>query len=156
MKIENSLSPQQKAILKVAAAYHDVGHTNGSNGHEERSAKIVEQELQSHNASEEFIRKTKNAILATKMDPSGLFHPNISKGEQIGKVLADADVHNFGLPWEQFYNRTKEVQKETGVSSETEWFKSTISLLESHEWHSNGAKYYPNKQANIKQMKQHF
>lgn len=145
---------EDRVALRIAAAYHDVGHSSGSAGHEKRSANRVEDVLINEGVSKNsnFIQKVKKIILSTKMDPSGPFHPNVSTGGRLGRVLADADVHNFGLPWNEFYVRTNEVRKEQGVASEQDWFESTINLLESHSWHAGGGSSYPNKGDNIRRM----
>lgn len=150
-----SVEGEDKVALRIAAAYHDVGHSSGAAGHEQRSANRVENVLinEGIHKNSDFIQKVKDIILSTKMDPSGPFHPNVSKGGRLGKTLADADVHNFGLAWDDFYVRTNEVRKEQGVGSEEDWFRSTINLLESHSWHAGGGSVYGNKDNNIARMR---
>lgn len=151
-------SDREKAVLRVAAAYHDVGHSSGADGHEKRSVGVARSRLTtefgldtSNPDHSEFLSEVENCIMSTKMDPTGPFHPNASG---LGKYLADADVHNFGLPWNKFHERTLEVKKEQGVSDIEDWYEGTLGLIKTHSWNANGGSTYPNKSDNIAELEE--
>lgn len=147
-------SGYEAKVVRVAAAFHDVGHSESANGHEAISADKAEEYLRNQGVeNEQYIQDVKKAILSTEMNQgSGAFHTNIKN--QYGKILADADVHNFGLSWEKFIARNEEVRQEVGAPKGKSWYENTLSLLERHKWHAGGGQMYQNKQDNIRRLKE--
>lgn len=140
-------------VVRVAAAFHDVGHSISAQGHEVVSADKAEEYLREHGINnDQYINDVKQAILSTKMNQRGAFHTDIKN--DYGKILADADVHNFGLPWEEFLSRNEKVRREVGEPKDKSWYEHTLSLLESHKWHASGGQIYQNKQDNIQRLQE--
>lgn len=154
ISIIGSRSGYDAKVVRVAAAFHDVGHSSSANGHEQISARKVEQYLRDQGVdNEQYIEDVKGAILSTEMNQGGgAFHTNIKNS--YGKALADADVHNFGLPWEKFIARNDEVRREVGEPKGKRWYQNTLDLLQRHTWHSGGGQVYQNKQRNIERLKE--
>ena len=61
------VSQEELLLLKTAALFHDIGYTQGTEGHEERGAKIVAEELPPLGYTTSQVQRVTNLILATKM-----------------------------------------------------------------------------------------
>ena len=73
--------------LQIAAWFHDIGHINGCENHEENSVKLAVTFLKEQNVSQERISQISSLILATKMgyEPQNLFE----------QIIRDADCSHF-------------------------------------------------------------
>ena len=81
--------PQEQAILlKLAAWFHDVGYTEGAEGHEERSAVIARQFMEEKGMAEESIQFVEQLIRATHHDAVPEAAPE--------KILHDANYSFLG------------------------------------------------------------
>ena len=81
--------PQEQAILlKLAAWFHDVGYTEGAEGHEERSAVIARQFMKEKGIAEESIQFVEQLIRATHHDAVPEAAPE--------KILHDANYSFLG------------------------------------------------------------
>jgi HD superfamily phosphodiesterase len=133
---ENSgLNPHEKEILNLAAWFHDTGHIDVYEGHEERSAEIAQQFLQENNYPSDKIEKVIGCIRATKLTNT--------PQNFLEKIMQDADVLHIGK--KSFFKRNKELRKEWQTIlgknySEEEWIKSDINFFNKHEFHTEYAK----------------
>jgi predicted metal-dependent HD superfamily phosphohydrolase len=80
----NGLSKDEINLAVLCAWFHDAGYVDGIEGHESRSADIVEKFLKTKDIDIEIIKKVKSCILATRIP---------QKPEDIpSQVLCDADM----------------------------------------------------------------
>lgn len=133
VKIANhyQLSDRDFFVVNTAAWFHDTGYLTSFEHHEARGAESAKEFLTEKGADPEVIEQVVNCILATKMPQ----HP-VSLLEQI---ICDADL--FHLGGDNFKERNKLMRKEaeacTGKQiSKNEWRLNTISLFESHHYHT--------------------
>jgi len=141
--------PKKKLeLLIIAAWFHDTGFAINPDGHEEFSAKIMEEFLTAHLQTEQikFIRK---CILATARS---------TKPENIYEyIIRDADLGHLGWPdymewnqrlrleWERVYKRQY---------NDEEWHKLNLDFLQVHEYHTESARFFlnPNKLRNMAEL----
>ena len=127
------LHDQQRFVVNCAAWFHDMGYFTGeASGHEERGADAAAAFLMSIGIADTQIQDIKGCILATKIPqaPRNLLE----------QIVCDADLFHFGT--DQFAERNKLMRKEAEWRagqkiSKTDWRKSTITLLESHHFHTD-------------------
>jgi uncharacterized protein len=133
-------------LLRAAAYLHDVGHRQGANGHEKRSAKIARETLPQYGYSEQEANDIADAILDTEL----FKEPRTT----MGTVLSDADTHNFGLKFQKFKSISLQVKKEEEPSStKDEWWKNVVKLLRSHCYQGPGKeRYCQQKRQNISNL----
>ena len=79
-----SLSDDQREVLKIAALFHDLGYLVDYHHHEQESARLARQYLEEHSADEELIEQITRVIMATCLsnEPEGL----------VEEILRDADT----------------------------------------------------------------
>ncbi len=127
---KEKVTPEELAILQVAAWFHDVGHLNGGiHDHEQRSIEAAKQFFDLHGIDDaSFIQRVNDAIMATRM-------PHVP-GDKIGEIICDADVYHFGT--EDFRKTNKRVRKELKARSYpalvTDWPQRTLKLLQSQHF----------------------
>ncbi|MFN2158336.1 MAG: cyclic nucleotide-binding domain-containing protein [Anaerolineales bacterium] len=126
-------------LLKTAAYYHDVGHIQGRQNHEEEGVRVVEANLPGFNYSPEQIQVIRELIMATKMPQS----PTSSLGE----ILADADLDVLGRA--DYFKRNLDLRHEwaTGgeVFTDLEWYSSQLNLLITHDYFTESARMLRDK-----------
>lgn len=113
--------------LLIAAWLHDVGHINGCENHEAKSAEIATSFLKEKNISEDRIAKISNLIMATKMDyePQNIFE----------QIICDADCSHFA---KKNYTDTSELLRaeweiiSKKSFSDIEWVEENISFFRKH------------------------
>ncbi len=146
------LDEKNHFIVCAAAWFHDTGIIeDGLQMHENKSIEIAESFLKTEGVDEEEIAEIKKCILATKMPQ----HPN-SLNE---KIVCDADLFNLGT--DTFNENNKLVKKEIEafsnkkISSE-DWRANSISLLESHSYHTDYCQGLldKTKRENLKNLKE--
>lgn len=136
-----------KELLRIAAIFHDIGHRNGPENHEQRSATVARNFLESEDINEEIIDTITQMILDTK-----LFKEPESR---LGAILSDVDTHSFAYNWDQFKKTSLNVkQEEDPTATRTEWWNSAYNLLNEHEYHSDIGKnrYNQGKEKTIEQL----
>ena len=123
-------SEEEKAILIIAAWFHDTGFTTGRiEGHEAESIRIAESFLLKHSIRQPVIAKVSACILATKMPQ----HPLSG----MDKVICDADLFHLGS--NNFKERTELLRQELQAYYDTEitekeWDLNNIEFLKSHHY----------------------
>ncbi len=150
----------------IAAAWHDVGFLKHVKG------KVPEKDLEEvaiDSFSESEVcrlldEKDREEIISNIKDTTMYFGSNgpyfEMRGSAFGYML-DADLSNFGR--EDFFDRMKEIAEETGVdlkdsASRAKFYKGVISLLENHDWHTEGARRLRErqKQKNLDTLKEEY
>ncbi len=121
-------------VVIAAAWFHDMGYCNAAEAamHEQKSAGLGAAFLKEKGVEEATVIAITNCILATKMPQSPVTLPE--------KIVCDADLFHLGT--DDFSKHNKQMRKEyeatrdTSVSKE-EWRRSTIQLLQSHQYHTD-------------------
>ncbi|MDX9923570.1 MAG: DUF5706 domain-containing protein [Ignavibacteriaceae bacterium] len=148
-KSEN-ISDEDLEILNIAAAFHDIGYIFIDEGHEEKSASMAQEFLESQNYPEDKIQKVKECILATKVPqkPKNLME----------EILCDADLNHIGS--KNFFEKNDlylaELKSERGKDiSEMDWIESTLKFVSGHKFFTQYAKdnFQEQKEKNIKKLK---
>lgn len=123
------LSEEALFIVQAAAWFHDVGYLFDTSAHEQVGAGEAEKFLEAKGVSEAVVKAVKFAILATRMP---------QKADTIEeKIVCDADLYHLGT--QEFRHINKLVREEKsqmcpGSFTKDDWLKSTIALLEHHEY----------------------
>jgi HD superfamily phosphodiesterase len=146
-KAEN-VSGKPYLLLVTAAAYHDVGFTEGYEGHEELSCKIAQQYLPQFDYNSEEIEQVCELIMATQI-------PQTPKS-LLGQILCDADLLYLGTDnyVEIAENLYKEFKKKGIVNDRVAWNKMQHSFLKSHHFFTQTAikGYAQKKEENFRQF----
>lgn len=146
------LSEQDYLAVMIASWYHDIGYLFTTKElHEEKSAEMAYEFVLAHQQSEELAEKVKRCILATKMPQS--------PKDLISSIVCDADLYHLGT--DDFLEINKRVRKEynsvcTEELSGKDWRRSTLKLLEGHQYHTDYCKtlLQAGKQKNMELLKQ--
>ncbi len=132
---KNSESTKEEIeMLKIAAWFHDIGHLEVWEGHEERSAEFASDYLTSENYSMEKINVVTGCILATKVPHS----PN----NYLEEIICDADIAHAGSDsfFEQSALLKQELEKrKRKIISEIDWLKKNISFVEGNNFYTSYA-----------------
>ncbi len=145
-----NLEEVENERLLLASWFHDVGHINGWEDHEESSCEIAREFLEKNDYQPEGIEQVCSLIMATKMcnTPS-----NLMEG-----IIRDADISHFAKKsyWETT-DFLKEELKELGVAdySAKEWRDKNIKMFRTkHNFFTDYAKenWEEGKQQNLKKL----
>ncbi|HEV2481601.1 MAG TPA: Pycsar system effector family protein [Puia sp.] len=119
--------------VTVAAWFHDIGYfSGGAKGHEERGAKMAQAYLEGAGVEHAVIEDVSRCIIATQLPQRA-----VGLTEQI---VCDADLFHLGT--DEFSERNKLMRKEAEATgdrkiSKEEWRRSTIRLLEDHQYYTD-------------------
>lgn len=154
VKIANHyrLEDKETFIVVTAAWFHDTGYSTGeAAGHEKRGAEMAAEFLGSEEVDEDVIAEVEGCILATvwPQKPANFLQ----------QVVCDADLYHLGTPEFSDWNKLvrKEAEHRLGRKiDKTEWRKSTIKLLENHEYQTDYCRDLLDKQKkkNLDKLKQ--
>ncbi|PSL26069.1 Pycsar system effector family protein [Dyadobacter jiangsuensis] len=154
VKIANHyrLEDKETFIVVTAAWFHDTGYSTGeAAGHEKRGAEMAAEFLRSEEVDEDVIAEVEGCILATvwPQKPANFLQ----------QVVCDADLYHLGTPEFSDWNKLvrKEAEHRLGRKiDKTEWRKSTIKLLENHEYQTDYCRDLLDKQKkkNLDKLKQ--
>lgn len=131
---DEKLSDNEIKLVEIAGWYHDVGHIFGKEEHEEKSADIAEDTLESLGVSDKEILRITRAIRATN-------YPQTYQKDSVAQVIADADLVTLGQSYDKFYRNHTEAYYEfdLGITFE-EWVTDYgIPLLESQTYMTDTA-----------------
>lgn len=148
-------TPREIELISIAAAYHDVGFLEGAEGHEQRSADIVAQEMEKEGSFEEQeVVLVRRMILDTHLNET---HQGMKQRATTGlsRYLLDADLSNFGR--DDFFERLKLYAEELGLE-QSALASNTHTLMSRHYWKTEAAKSLrePKKRENIKVLAEKF
>lgn len=124
---KQEFSEEEIEVLNIAAWFHDVGYTKGSQNHEDRSAEIALEYLEERSYPKEKIEQVKGCILATKM-------PQKPKNA-LQKTICDADLMH--LASEDYFKKADLLHNEIEKTKlckipESEWLKMNQEFLMGH------------------------
>lgn len=130
------VSPTEQEIILLAAWLHDLGYTQGSQGHEETSCEIAKSFLREQNYDATKTETVIQVIMATKMDhkPTNLME----------EIIKDADSYHFSD--ENFSKISELLQQELqllGIAdfSIEQWRAKNIEVLNNkHQYYTSFAK----------------
>lgn len=154
VKIANHyrLEDKETFIVVTAAWFHDTGYSTGEAvGHEKRGAAMAAEFLRSEEVDEDVITEVEGCILATVWPQS--------PANFLQQIVCDADLFHLGTPEFSDWNKLvrKEAEQRLGRKiDKTEWRKSTIKLLENHEYQTDYCRDLLDKQKkkNLEKLKQ--
>ncbi|GGH44005.1 hypothetical protein GCM10007423_41820 [Dyadobacter endophyticus] len=154
VKIANHyrLEDKETFIVVTAAWFHDTGYSTGeAEGHEKRGAEMAAEFLRAEEVDEEVISEVQGCILATvwPQNPANFLE----------QVVCDADLFHLGTPEFGDWNKLvrKEAEQRLGRKiDKTDWRRSTIRLLENHEYQTDYCRDLLDKQKkkNLEKLKQ--
>ena len=127
------LNDEDFFTVTVAAWFHDIGYLTGEGkGHEERGARMVQAYLEGTGVEHAVIDAVCRCIIATQLPQRA-----VGLTEQI---VCDADLYHLGT--DDFNERNKLMRKEAEAMqgrkiSKEEWRRSTIRLLEDHQYYTD-------------------
>jgi predicted metal-dependent HD superfamily phosphohydrolase len=146
-------------LLVLAACYHDVEHGMHGSENERESIRIVTEKMQQAGVfSETDIAKVIAMIEATIVISAKEGIIQSATEEYITKIIADADLSNFGKPFEVFWDRSKKYLLERDnkkfenidFAEKTIFIDSQIKILENHVYNTDEASsLYPSIKENI-------
>ena len=142
------ISEIEKEALLIAVWFHDVGHTETCEGHEDLGISMATKFLRDNNYPEEGIQSVVSLIDATRMprNPKNLLE----------EIICDADLHHLGT--NEFDSQAEllrnEIQSKDGNKfSEVEWLNINLKFLKKHKFYTEYAKQNFDIQKNINYIK---
>jgi putative nucleotidyltransferase with HDIG domain len=142
------VNENDKEVLLIAAWFHDLGHTEICEGHEDIGIEMAVNFLKENNYPESDIDKVVSLINATRM-------PRNPKNT-LEEIICDADLHHLGTNnYEhkaELYRNELEAQKGCKIS-ETDWLKGNLEFLKKHKFFTTYAKERFETQKNINYIK---
>lgn len=118
----SSLAKDERAI-EMALWYHDFIYNPQRNDNEEKSAAYALGVAKSLLLPEDFCRKVRDLILATK-------HDRISSDPD-GRLMADIDLASLEKPWKEFERNSKLIRKEYDFLSNKDFAAGRIKFFQS-------------------------
>ena len=157
------LNPHDHALLRIAAAFHDIIHNGDSNpANESDSADYVAQCMIRYPCfSPEDIQIVRRAVLTTTCSQK---YPKIIQtplqNEPVSLLVCDADLASFGKPFEDFYPSAMRFFTELHpLDDETseqyrKFIQTEITLLTNNEyWSKEARKLFPHIAENVTSLK---
>lgn len=131
-----AVSEKEQEITTIAAWLHDLGYTQGTEGHEEKSCEMARNFLSEQNYDPDKIEAVVKTIMATKMDhkPTNLME----------EIIKDADSYHFAD--ENFSKISELLQQELqmlGIAdfNTEEWRAKNIDVLNHlHQYYTTYAR----------------
>lgn len=130
-----NLNEEERCLVSLAAWFHDSGHIQGSENHEERSIKIARGFFENKAIDGSQVDMVCGCIAATKMPQS--------PRNKLENVLCDADL--FHISDDTFMAKSALLRKEWEVEkgeilSDKKWFDLNLEFLEGHTFCTDYAK----------------
>jgi len=140
------LSEKEMKLLDIAALFHDIGHVETYEGHEDVSKNFIVSNAECFGLENEDTSLIVSMIEATKLPQNPENH--------LSMILCDADLDNLGRDdfLDVFEKIFIETQKYGPVLSKHEWCFQTIKMMKNHSYFTLSAKKlrYDMKIKNIK------
>jgi putative nucleotidyltransferase with HDIG domain len=142
------IKDDEKEVLLVAAWFHDIGHIETCNGHEDIGIKLAKQFLTENNYPLSRIETVVSLINATRMprDPKNILE----------EIICDADLHHLGTnnydKRSELYKNEIEAQKHSKIK-EVDWLQNNLEFLKEHKFYTSFAKDRYEIQKNINYIK---
>ena len=132
--IDEELSDDDKEILLIAAWFHDTGHFNCCNGHEDKSVEFAKDYLKDESYPQQKIERVVSCIKATKI-------PQNPKNK-LEQIICDADLQHLGMAniEERGFTLRKELEiKGIKKVGDADWLKSSLEFLSNHKYFTDYA-----------------
>jgi len=147
------ISPEDRFLLIIAGAYHDIEQDLGSGANEIASAAKAEQAMKdSGQFNKQEIEIVKDAILGTTVVfENGIIRQSAS-GNPLSQMIADADLANLGSPTEVFWDRSEHIFREQYPDGNgmDEFLEFQTGLLTHHTYCTEEAKIlFPHQRENL-------
>lgn len=144
------LPEAERALLLIAAAFHDSGYYEDANNHENLGATYAAEFLITNNAPVKAVGRVAHLIQATAIHARPV--------TPLQGILRDADLHYLGA--KGFTEKAERLRREWELTknlsySERAWMAQNIGFLEQHRFHTRfaEARYGIQKQANLEELK---
>jgi putative nucleotidyltransferase with HDIG domain len=142
------ISESDKEALLIAAWFHDIGHIETCEGHENVGIELATNFLRDNGYSVEGIKRVVSLINATRMPRTP---QNI-----LEEIICDADLHHLGT---NNYDKKTELYKnevealECCKIPEKDWLQNNLIFMEQHKFYTDYAKQRFETQKNINYIK---
>ncbi len=146
----SNVNEEDLEMLVIAGWFHDIGYIKQCEGHEEASAEMAEDFLQSNNYPNDKIAIVKDLIKVTRIPqrPKNLLQ----------EIICDADLHHLGV--KDFAEKGEmlrcEIEKYVDKKfSNSDWLKNNIMFFKHQEFFTPAAKekYEAQKKINLSKIK---
>lgn len=142
------LSEEELLVLKLAALFHDSGHSIDYETHEEQGAQIARDILNHYQYPEEVIDVICRLILSTKFPPS--------PKDKLEEVICDSDLDYLGRTDFIPVSNTlyQELKERNLIGTLEEWNKKQLDFIKSHQYYTETARNLRevNKQSQIERL----
>ena len=142
------INENDKETLLIAAWFHDIGHIETCEGHEDVGIDLAEKFLKENNYPEDGITKVISLINATRMprNPKNILE----------EIICDADLHHLGTKdfdkKGELYKNEIEALKGCKIP-EKDWLRNNLKFMEEHKFYTDYAKQRFETQKNINYIK---
>ena len=128
------LSEEELLILKLAALFHDSGHSVDYETHEEQSSKIACDILTHYQYPQDQVDVVCRLILSTKFPPS--------PKDKMEEVICDSDLDYLGRSDFIPVSNTlyQELKERNLIGTLEEWNKKQLSFIKSHQYYTETAR----------------
>ncbi len=131
--LAEGLSEEEVMLLKLAALFHDAGHTINYKDHEMHGVHIVHRVLKKYNFKAEQIATIDRLIMATKFPPTPT--------DKLEMVICDSDLDYLGrsdfIPVS--HTLYKELKDRDMIGSFVEWNELQLKFIRSHQYFTSTA-----------------
>jgi uncharacterized protein len=129
-----AVTPHECTLIRLAAAFHDIGWTVRRHEHEAVGIEIVHEVLPHYGFLPDDIDLVAGMIQAT--------HIPQQPRTLLEQIVADADLDSLGR--DDFWSRTADLRAEMAtfdeVMSDLEWYRYVLAFLENHHYFTAPAK----------------
>ncbi len=153
------ITPADKRLIIIAAAYHDTEQDTGSGNNEEESAALTIAHMREAGGfTEEDERTVRDIIMATvvSFDEAGKMRQGAIEADYRTQIMADADLASLGKPPEVYWDRAQGLFTEwnPGYDLNTEqgrkFISSQVTFISNHQYYTpEAAQLFPYLEANI-------
>lgn len=147
--LHDKLPARDIELLAVAAAFHDAGFLDSRKDNEgQGAARAVEALTKDGSFTKNEIALVEKAILDTRVVNNRQIPTT-----KLSPYLLDADMSNLGRV--DFFEKGKLLQKELGISSDEEFLRASLEVMNKHEWYSDAAKKLrtAGKESNVRALR---
>lgn len=144
------VSDEEILLLKLAALFHDAGHTISYKDHEYYSTVMAREKLAAYDFTEEQIDTVCRLIMATKMPPN--------PQDILEQIMCDSDLDYLGrtdfIPVSN--SLYMELQERNMIGTWQEWNELQLRFITNHQYYTNTAIQLRevNKQQQIERLEQ--
>jgi len=142
------INADDKEVLLIASWFHDIGHIESCEGHEDIGIEMAQKFLTEIKYPESKIKRVVSLINATRLprNPKNL----------LDEIICDADLHHLGT---NNFDKNADLYKSEiealkgGKISDLEWLTNNVKFLEEHKFYTDYAKQKFDTQKNINYIK---